>query len=185
MLFKGPFQPKPFSDSLILWFYSDKDWKLMSSGKRRMFPAPPACLQLQNRFSALLSDEGLEILPKEWESSKPKPQSSTRRKWQVVVKGDMPLWGTETPICQSDLLRMLWRACWDFSSPWTITLCCFTLWVPTIVPGETWNLWSDNIILGLMVKDHQEPRWFSPRSCQEREYLEDEWTDPAGQQLVL
>ena len=54
----------------------------MTSGTRRKVAAPPADLQLQNRFGAMVADEGLEVLFRAASvSAEPKSHDSSRRNW--------------------------------------------------------------------------------------------------------
>ena len=80
-------QTEEHSESVLMgWGKGDshdgKGWKLVTSGTRRKAAAPPADWQLQNRFGAMASDEGLGALFRAaLEATEPKSHSSTRRKW--------------------------------------------------------------------------------------------------------
>lgn len=60
--------------------HNGKGWKLVTSGTRRKAAAPPADRQLQNRFGAVVSDEGLGApFRAASEPAEPKSHGSTRR----------------------------------------------------------------------------------------------------------
>lgn len=77
----------------------------MKLSTRKMFPAPPADLQLQSRRRALAAAKGLVTLSHEaHELAKPQPGSTTAGSCGGMAMGDTLPWGTETPTCQCDLL---------------------------------------------------------------------------------
>lgn len=61
----------------------EKSWKLVTCSTRRKAAGPPADWQLQNRFGAMVLDEGLGALFRAaLEATEPKSHGSTRRKWE-------------------------------------------------------------------------------------------------------
>ena len=88
------------AESVLVGLGKGDDWQLVTSGKRRKVPAPPAHLQLQNRFIALVADERLVALCNEVsELMKSQPHWSTRRKRGMIAVGDFLLQEMEVPIC--------------------------------------------------------------------------------------
>lgn len=82
----------------------------MTFGTKRKVSAPSKGLKWQNRFTALIVEEELDVAPR-----------FSRNKCHVIGMGDSLLQGTEAPMCQPFILErfaafwvpasgMLWRS---------------------------------------------------------------------------
>lgn len=130
-------------------------WKLVTSGTKRKVPAPPNCLQLQNRVTMHKAEEkpGMPT-SKEPDPPNVKLCKSTRKKRQVIRVGDSLLLQMEAPMCQPNqssaevcclpgtrVSGTSWRDCQNSPSFLDYyTSCSYFMWAQMILPRETWTV---------------------------------------------